>query len=226
MMMTIETNQEKRIKAIKQITRIRAKSSKGFVKFCYCLTWLLRMIAIIFGTGTILFYIFSGWSQIVIIDFLITFVIPFALSMLPAAVYLKEPWFDLLYLIITFVFPFGLSMLPAAVYLTSASGEYGLRRNETISFCDGGFTYSYQDARALSADAFFAFKVLYDNINNYKYEYKTNILTLQGVILGSVYINGELKETDEYCEISFLDVYDISIRKLLKENNVQSPSQP
>lgn len=197
MMMTIETNQEKRIKAIKQITRIRAKSSKGFVKFCYCLTWLLRMIAIIFGTGTILFYIFSGWSQIVIIDFLITFVIPFALS-----------------------------MLPAAVYLTSASGEYGLRRNETISFCDGGFTYSYQDARALSADAFFAFKVLYDNINNYKYEYKTNILTLQGVILGSVYINGELKETDEYCEISFLDVYDISIRKLLEENNVQSPSQP
>ena len=196
-MMTIETNQEKRIKAIKQITRIRAKSSKGFVKFCYCLTWLLRMIAIIFGTGTILFYIFSGWSQIVIIDFLITFVIPFALS-----------------------------MLPAAVYLTSASGEYGLRRNETISFCDGGFTYSYQDARALSADAFFAFKVLYDNINNYKYEYKTNILTLQGVILGSVYINGELKETDEYCEISFLDVYDISIRKLLEENNVQSPSQP
>ena len=197
MMMTIETNQEKRIKAIKQITRIRAKSSKGFVKFCYCLTWLLRMIAIIFGTGTILFYIFSGWSQIVIIDFLITFVIPFALS-----------------------------MLPAAVYLTSASGEYGLRRNETISFCDGGFTYSYQDARALSADAFFAFKVLYDNINNYKYEYKTNVLTLQGVILGSVYINGELKETDEYCEISFLDVYNISIRKLLEENNVQSPSQP
>ena len=197
MMMTIETNQEKRIKAIKQITRIRAKSSKGFVKFCYCLTWLLRMIAIIFGAGTILFYIFSGWSQIVIIDFLITFVIPFALS-----------------------------MLPAAVYLTSASGEYGLRRNETISFCDGGFTYSYQDARALSADAFFAFKVHYDNINNYKYEYKTNILTLQGVILGSVYINGELKETDEYCEISFLDVYDISIRKLLEENNVQSPSQP
>ena len=196
-MKSIEINQEKRIKAIKQITRIRAKSSKGFVKFCYCLTWLLRMIAIIFGTGTILFYIFSGWSQIVIIDFLITFVIPFALS-----------------------------MLPAAVYLTSASGEYGLRRNETISFCDGGFTYSYQDARALSADAFFAFKVLYDNINNYKYEYKTNILTLQGVILGSVYINGELKETDEYCEISFLDVYDISIRKLLEENNVQSPSQP
>ena len=196
-MKSIEINQEKRIKAIKQITRIRAKSSKGFVKFCYCLTWLLRMIAIIFGTGTILFYIFSGWSQIVIIDFLITFVIPFALS-----------------------------MLPAAVYLTSASGEYGLRRNETISFCDGGFTYSYQDARALSADAFFAFKVLYDNINNYKYEYKTNVLTLQGVILGSVYINGELKETDEYCEISFLDVYDISIRKLLEENNVQSPSQP
>ena len=196
-MKSIEINQEKRIKAIKQITRIRAKSSKGFVKFCYCLTWLLRMIAIIFGTGTILFYIFSGWSQIVIIDFLITFVIPFALS-----------------------------MLPAAVYLTSASGEYGLRRNETISFCDGGFTYSYQDARALSADAFFAFKVLYDNINNYKYEYKTNVLTLQGVILGSVYINGELKETDEYCEISFLDVYNISIRKLLEENNVQSPSQP
>ena len=196
-MKSIEINQEKRIKAIKQITRIRAKSSKGFVKFCYCLTWLLRMIAIIFGTGTILFYIFSGWSQIVIIDFLITFVIPFALS-----------------------------MLPAAVYLTSASGEYGLRRNETISFCDGGFTYSYQDARALSADAFFAFKVLYDNINNYKYEYKTNVLTLQGVILGSVYINGELKETDEYCEISFLDVYDISIRKLLEENNFQSPSQP
>lgn len=189
MMMTIETNQEKRIKAIKQITRIRAKSSKGFVKFCYCLTWLLRMIAIIFGTGTILFYIFSGWSQIVIIDFLITFVIPFALS-----------------------------MLPAAVYLTSASGEYGLRRNETISFCDGGFTYSYQDARALSADAFFAFKVLYDNINNYKYEYKTNILTLQGVILGSVYINGELKETAEYCEISFLDVYDESITQLLEDN--------
>ena len=147
------------------------------------------MIAIIFGTGTILFYIFSGWSQIVIIDFLITFVIPFALS-----------------------------MLPAAVYLTSASGEYGLRRNETISFCDGGFTYSYQDARALSADAFFAFKVLYDNINNYKYECKTNILTLQGVILGSVYINGELKETAEYCEISFLDVYDESITQLLEDN--------
>ena len=189
MMMTIETNQEKRIKAIKQITRIRAKTSRGFVKFCYLLTWFIRITAILLGLATILHVICF-----------------------------KEPWFDLLYLIITFVFPFGLSMLPAAVYLTSASGEYGLRRNETISFCDGGFTYSYQDARALSADAFFAFKVHYDNINNYKYECKTNILTLQGVILGSVYINGELKETAEYCEISFLDVYDESITQLLEDN--------
>lgn len=37
-------------------------------------------------------------------------------------------------------------------------------------------------------------------------------------IIGDTYENGELKTSDEYNEISLLDVYDFSVKQLLDEN--------
>lgn len=52
----------------------------------------------------------------------------------------------------------------------------------------------------------------------YEYDDKTKILTLYGKIIGDTYENGELKTSDEYNEISLLDVYDFSVKQLLDEN--------
>ena len=118
----------------------------------------------------------------------------------------------------TFGFPYGLSLLSAIVYIISAGGEYRLRRRETITFANGGFVYSYHDDRVGLSDAIFAINVLYENISKYEYDDKTKILTLYGKIIGDTYENGELKTSDEYNEISLLDVYDFSVKQLLDEN--------
>ena len=68
------------------------------------------------------------------------------------------------------------------------------------------------------SDAIFAFNVLYENISKYDYDDNTKILTLYGKIIGDIYENGELKASDEYNEISLLDVYDFSVKQLLDEN--------
>lgn len=60
--------------------------------------------------------------------------------------------------------------------------------------------------------------MVYENISKYSYDDETKLLTLYGKIMGEVYEDGELKKSDEYNEISFLDVYDFSVKQLLDEN--------
>lgn len=187
-------NQRKRKKAIKQLVKANVKEAKGFVKFCYGLTWFFRILAVILGLANILYVVFL--SRYVMID--------------------------ILYLLMTFGFPYGLSFLPATVYIVSASVEYCMRRRETITFVDGGFVYSYHDDRVGLSDSIFAFNVLYENISKYDYDDKAKILTLYGKIVGDTYENGELKESDEYNEISLLDVYDFSVKQLLDDSGVRS----
>lgn len=188
-MQPFEINQSKRKKAIKQVVKANVKHSSGFVKFCYGLTWFLRILAVVLGLANI-FYV----------AFLSSYVV------------------DIIYLIITFGFPYGLSFLSAIVYIISAGGEYRLRRRETITFANGGFVYSYHDDRVGLSDAIFAFNVVYENISKYDFDDKTKTLTLYGKIIGDTYENGELKTSDEYNEISLLDVYDFSVKQLLEEN--------
>jgi len=188
-MQSFEINQSKRKKAIKQVVKANVKHAKGFVKFCYGLTWFLRFLAIVLGIGNILYVVFL--SNYVV---------------------------DIIYLITTFGFPYGLSFLSATVYIISAGGEYRLRRCETVTFANGGFVYSYHDDRVGLLDAIFVFHVVYENISKYDYDDKTKILTLYGKIVGDTYEKGELKASDEYNEISVLDVYDFSIKQLLDEN--------
>ena len=188
-MQSYETNQGKRKKAIKQVVRVNVKTSKGFVKFCYGLTWFFRILAVILVLANILYVVFLS-SYVV----------------------------DIIFLIMTFGFPYVLSFLSAIVYIISAGGEYRLRRRETITFANGGFVYSYHDERVGLSDAIFAFNILYKNISKYDYDDKTKILTLYGKIIGDTYENGELKTSDEYNEISLLDVYDFSVKQLLDEN--------
>ena len=179
-MRSFEINQSKRKKAIKQVVKANVKTAKGGVKFCYGLTWFLRILAV-----------FGGLANILYVVFLSNYIV------------------DIIFLIMTFGFPYGLSFLSAIVYIISASGEYRLRRRETITFANGGFVYSYHDDRAGLSNTIFAFNVLYD---------KTKVLTLYGKIIGDTYENDELKASDEYNEISLLDVYDFSVKQLLDEN--------
>ena len=182
-MQSFEVNQGKRKKAIKQLVKTNVKEAKGFVKFCYGLTWFLRILAVILGLANILHVVFLSRNAL-----------------------------DLIYLIMTFGFTYGFSFLPATVYIVSTSVEYRMRRRETITFVDGGFVYSFHDDRVGLSDSIFAFNVLYENISRYDYDDKTKILTLYGKIVGETYENGELKESDEFNEVSLLDVYDFSVK--------------
>lgn len=188
-MQSYEANQSKRKKAIKQVVKANVKTAKGGVKFCYGLTWFLRIIAVLLGLANILYVVFLS-SYVV----------------------------DIIFLIMTFGFPYGLSFLSAIVYIISAGGEYRLRRRETITFVNGGFVYSYHDDRVGLSDAIFAFNVLYENISKYDCDDRTKTLTLYGKIIGDTYENGKLKASDEYNEISLLDVYDFSVKQLIDEN--------
>lgn len=188
-MQSYEVNQGKRKKAIKQVVKANVKNAKGFVKFCYGLTLFFRILAVILGLANILYVIFL--SNYVV---------------------------DIIFLIMTFGFPYGLSFLSAIVYIIAAGGEYRLRRRETITFANGGFVYSYRDDRVGLSDTIFAFHIAYENVSKYDYDVKTKVLTLYGKIIGDTYENGELKATDEYNEISLLDVYDFSLKSLLEEN--------
>lgn len=189
-MQSYEINHSKRKKAIKQVVKANVKTAKGFVKFCYGLTWFLRILAVILGLANILYVVFL--SNYVV---------------------------DIIFLIMTFGFPYGLSFLSAIVYIISAGGEYRLRRRETVTFANGGFVYSYHDDRVGLSDAIFAFNVFYENISKYDYDDNTKMLTLYGKIIGDIYENGELKASDEYNEISLLDAYDFSVKQLLDENS-------
>lgn len=187
-MQTYYPDKSKRKKALKSIIKINIKQSKGFVKFCYGATWFLRILAIVLGIANILYVIFMS-------DYMV----------------------DILFLIITFGFPYAFSYLPATVYIISASGEYRFRKQETITIKEDEILYSFHDDRVGLSDSIFAFHVVPKKIDKCNYDEKTNVLTLYGKIVGETYENGELKESDEYNQISLLDVYDISIKDMIKQ---------
>lgn len=188
-MKTYDVDGKKRKKALKRIVKVNIKDSKGFVKFCYGLTWFLRTLAVALGIANIIYVMFFS-----------------------------NHFVEIIFLIMTFGFPYGLSYLSAIVYIISAGGEYRLRRRETITLANDGFVYGYHDDRVGLSDAVFGFNVSYNKIEKYEYDEGTKLLTLYGTIVGNTYENGEFKNSDEYNQISMLDVYDISINKLLTEN--------
>lgn len=59
----------KRKKATKQIVKTNVKTAKGFVKFCYGLTWFLRILAVTLGLANILYVIFFSSYVVDIIFF-------------------------------------------------------------------------------------------------------------------------------------------------------------
>ena len=188
-MKTYDVDTKKRKKALKRIVKKNIKSSKGFVKFSYMLTTILRMIAIVLGCLTVINVAFISHDLLDIIDLFFTFFIPYAFS-----------------------------FIPAIVYIISAGGEYRLRRRETITLAKDGFVYGYHDDRVGLSDAVFGFKVSFNKIQKFEYDENTKLLTLYGTIVGNTYENGELKDSNEYNQISLLDIYEISINELLTEN--------
>lgn len=184
-----DINQGKRKKAIRQVVKVNTKNAKGFVKFCYGLTWFLRILAIILGLANILY-----------------------------VAYLSSYIVDIVYPIMAFGVPYGFSFLSATVYIISASREYSFRKRETIILEDNGFVYSYHDDRIVLLDTIFVFRAAYENICKYDYDAKTKILTLYGKIVGYIYENGEQKEICEINEVSLLDTYDVSLKQLLDNN--------
>lgn len=188
-METFNVDPAKRKKALKQVVKKNVKDAKGFPKFCYGLTITLRILACVLGLANILYVIFLSSYAV-----------------------------DIIFLIMTFGFPYGLSFMSAIVYIISCGGEYRLRRRETITLANGGFVYSYHDDRVGLKDTIFGFNVLYDRIQRFEYDKKTRCITLYGSILVDTYENGELKSSDEYNEISLLDVFEVDVKELLENN--------
>lgn len=188
-METYNVDSSKRKKALKQVVKKNVRNAKGFPKFCYGLTIALRVLACVLGLANILYVIFLS-------DYVV----------------------DIIFLIMTFGFPYGLSFMSAIVYIISCGGEYRLRRRETITLANGGFVYSYHDDRVGLKDTIFGFNVLFEKIQRYDYDAKTRCITLYGSVIVDMYEDGELKSSDEYNEISLLDVFEIEVKDLLEKN--------
>lgn len=187
-MQTYHINHKKQKKALKNYMKAEVKGASSFVRFCYALTILFRVLAVVLGIANVVY----------------------------CAVWSNYPFIDLLYLTLTVILPYALSYIPNAVCIMSVGGEYRLRRQETICLLNNGFSYSYHDDRDLFSDSVFGFDVLYENVRNVEYNEKTKLLTVYGDIPADTYVKGERTETDVYSQVSFLNVYDIDIRELLK----------
>ena len=116
-MQTYTSNLKKRRKAIKKHYKAKIKNAKGFVRFCYGLTILFRVLAVVLGAANLVY----------------------------CAVWSRFPVIDLLFLVLTVFLPYALSYIPNAVCTTAVTSEYSLRLRETICLMENGFSYSYQD---------------------------------------------------------------------------------
>lgn len=182
-------NNKKKKKALKKIIKTNVKSTKGFVKFCYGLTWFLEVLAIILGIANILYVIFVS-------DYMV----------------------DIALLMVTFGVPYVLSFLPKTVYTIVLGKEYRFRRKETLTIIENGFIYAYHDGRSNVVTERFSYNVFFKNITKVEYDKETYIITLYGSIMEDIFHGSVLKETNEWGKISFLNVYDIDMKKVLKEN--------
>lgn len=179
-------NNKKRNQALKQLVKVNISSAKGFVKFCYGLTWFMRILSIVLGMLNVIYAVCVG-------DLL-----------------------DLILVILTFVFPYLLSFLPATVYIVACGGEYRFRRNETITITDMGFIYSYHDDRSNITTERFSYNITFDNIKNIEYSEKTKVATLFGVIVEETYHGGSLVNKSEWAQITFLNIFDIDVIEIVK----------
>lgn len=130
---------------------------------------------------------------------------------------LSKDGLDLIFLIMTFGFPMLLSLLPSTVYIIGVGGEYRLRRRETVSFDEDYFTYSHRDERTGLEDKIFAYRVMYDDINELKFNQKTKVLEITGKIYLDTYVDSVLKDSIEGRVFDFLDVYNVDVYKKIKE---------
>ena len=179
---------KKKRKALRQVLKENINNSKGFVRFCYGLTIVMQVCAIFLGILNIRY------------------------------VLVHENPLALIFLILTFLFPMLFSLLPATVYMVSCGGELRFRRNEKISLKEDEFLYAYQDDRIGFEKTLFVFHIVYDKIQRYEYSEKTSCLTLYGKIMVDIYKSGKFEASEEYEGIDLLDVYDVSLLDLIKEN--------
>lgn len=115
-MQTYTIHAKKRAKALKAHFKSEIKKSKGFVRFCYFLTNVFKVLAVVLGTANIVYC--ALWS--------------------------RYPDIELMLLLVTAVLPYALSYIPNAVCTTSVSSEYRIRTRETVCLMDEGFSYSFQ----------------------------------------------------------------------------------
>ena len=175
-------------KALKQVVKENVKKSKGFVKFCYVLTFLMQIAAVILGILNIIYVIEH-----------------------------KNP-LALIFLILTFLFPFLFSALPATVYIVSCGGEYRFRKKEAVSLSNDEILYGYHDCRVGFENSTFVFHIRYDQITRYEYDEPTRCLTVYGKIPLDVYKDGAFDTTEEYEGLDLLNVYNVDIKALVDRN--------
>ena len=187
-METYHADSRKKRKALKQVVKENVKSSKRFIKFCYVLTFLMRIAAVILGVLNIIYVI------------------------------IHENPLALIFLIIFFLFPYLFSLLPATVYVVACGGELRFRRNEAIIPAKGGFIYTYRDNRIGFENSTFVLHIMYDRIHRREYNEKTCRLTLYGNIAVDTYVSGELEASEEYEGIDLLNVFDVDVKNLIEKN--------
>lgn len=181
-------NIQKKREAFKELSKVEIRKSKGFVKFCYYLTLIMRIVAVLLG-------IYNIYNVICVSN---------------------EPLY-LIFLIMTFGFPFGLSYIPWAVYHFSILREYRFRSEEVIDIGKTSMSYKYHDDRLPMEDTWLVYNISYSSINKMDYTEKTKELILQGDFVVKTYINGVLKEDELSSELRLLNIFNLDIADLLKE---------
>lgn len=189
-------DKRKKRKALKAISKINVKKAKGFVKFCYYFTIVMRVVAVLLGIVNII--------QAIRLDDSLLYIM----------------------LLVSFGFPYGLSYLPWAVYHFSCIGDYHFRSSEQIILRDYNISYSYVDDRLEFEDIKLEYTIPFNEINKMSYCEKTRELSLEGdSFIFKQYKNGKLVINEITSGVCILNVFTTDLVKLLKEKVFQEVNQ-
>lgn len=180
-------NLDKREKVIRSIIQKKIKTAKGFVKFCYILTAILKILGVILGIAHIIYIITVSHE---IIDFIL--------------------------LLVTVGFPILMSLLPATVYYVSLGKEYRLRCDEVVAFNKDEFVYSHGISIGSGPDRFVC-RVKYSDISEIIRDEKSKLVEIHGKIILESYSGSTVSQDGECKIFDFIDTYEINVADRIKK---------
>ena len=179
---------DKKEKTIRAIVQKKIKNEKGFVRFCYILTAIIKILGIILGCANVIHVIVVSHDA-----------------------------YELILLIVTFGCPMLISLLPATVYYGFIGKNYRFRDREIVTFNQDEFVYSYGSFIGDGPDRCF-YKIKYSDISEIICDEKSKLVEIHGKVKLESSGDSIIIKEGECKVFDFIDTYEINVADKIKQN--------